>query len=602
MTEPLSQSAFASVDRHFANLLVRKGAPVELGNVFASLSQTLGQQNSCLPINDEAILSALTEASCVTQFSAAEAQFQHDIRTPLVLVRARQNEGFLYTNRFFQYEVRIASAIVSRNQPMADGAAKAKALQAFLTDADDPLQVTAATQAVLRQLTIITGGPGTGKTSTVVKILAGLLKAEGDLRIRLAAPTGKAAMRLSESILMAATRMDLKVPAEVSTLHRLLGVRGDGRSYRYHGDNPLPVDVLILDEASMIDIVMFDRLLAALPQDARLIMLGDPFQLPSVDSGCVLGDLTAQGTCYSAQFREQIAELKDQQLTAITLSGEASVHPLADSHCALKTSYRFKDDAGIGRLASLLRGAELPPGQAEDFSNDDAVTIQRQFSPDTVLNAMTELYANYLQACRAHEDASRLITLFEQARLLTPIKEGDFGVHQLNEHFTAANFPDAEPYFHGKPVMIERNHYALRLFNGDVGICVQRGQRIEVAFRGIDGSIEYFLPSRLPQHDTCFAMTVHKSQGSEFDQVCLVLPDTSQEEFISRELVYTGVTRCRQHLTLFTTQPLTNSRPHERISGLRRQFEIATDPVTPSTSTEATTGNHPDDESQLDLF
>ncbi|MFN3238878.1 MAG: ATP-binding domain-containing protein, partial [Pseudomonadales bacterium] len=159
-----------------------------------------------------------------------------------------------------------------------------------------------------------------------------------------------------------------------------------------------------------------------------------------------------------------------------------------------------------------------------------------------------------------------------------------------------------EPYFHGKPVMIERNHYALRLFNGDVGICVQRGQRIEVAFRGIDGSIEYFLPSRLPQHDTCFAMTVHKSQGSEFDQVCLVLPDTSQEEFISRELVYTGVTRCRQHLTLFTTQPLTNSRPHERISGLRRQFEIATDPVTPSTSTEATTGNHPDDESQLDLF
>jgi exodeoxyribonuclease V alpha subunit len=590
------------VDRHFANLLLRKGAAAELGHVFAKLSQTLGQQNSCLPIIDESLLAALSEANCVTEFTSEEARAQHDISTPLVLVRANQSEGYLYTNRFFQYEVRIANAIVSRNQPVANGAARAKALQGFLTDADDPLQVTAATQAVLRQLTIITGGPGTGKTSTVVKILAGLLKAEGDLQIRLAAPTGKAAMRLSESILVAAKRLNLNVPAEVSTLHRLLGVRGDGRSYRYHPNNPLPVDVLILDEASMIDIVMFDRLLAALPQATRLIMLGDPFQLPSVESGCVLGDLTAQGTCYSAGFRQQIAELKEQQLTNIDLAGEPSEHPLADSHCALKTSYRFKDDAGIGRLASLLRSATLPPDETEDFAHDDAVIIRRQFSPDTVLEAMTELYEQYLKACHEHADAPRLLELFEQARLLTPVKEGDFGVHQLNQRFTVKNFPDAEPYYHGKPVMIEQNHYALRLFNGDVGICVRRGQRIEVAFRSLDGGIEYFLPSRLPQHDTCFAMTVHKSQGSEFDQVCLVLPDTSQEEFISRELVYTGVTRCRQHLTLFTTQALTSSRPHERISGLKRQFELAPNSAARSNGASTNDGKDENSNGQLGLF
>ena len=194
------------------------------------------------------------------------------------------------------------------------------------------------------------------------------------------------------------------------------------------------------------------------------------------------------------------------------------------------------------------------------------------FDRADVIEGMDALYGEYLQACRDHASAGELLELFEEARLLTPVKEGDYGVHELNQTFEARHFPDTETYYHGKPIMIEQNHYALRLFNGDVGICVSRDSRIEVAFKNSDGELEYFLPSRLPQHKTCFAMTVHKSQGSEFARVCLVLPETMQEEFISREMIYTGVTRCKQHLHLLTNIDLAKTKNHQRISGLHLRF------------------------------
>lgn len=566
MSNKPPNSGFAPIDQHFANLLCRKGASGELFPIFAQLSQTMLKQNSCLIIDNPDTVAALRAENCVTVVSSDnEVELEH-LQTPLVLVTTDDNAR-LFTQRYYAYETRIAREMISRNQPAELGEDGANALREFLSPKDDPLQVIAAVQSCLRQLSIITGGPGTGKTSTVVKILAGLLKANPELRLKMAAPTGKAAMRLSDSVKGAAARLKIKVPTDVSTLHRLLGVRGDGRTYQYHQNNPIPLDVLILDEASMIDLVMFDRLLSALPKTTRLILLGDPRQLPSVESGNVLADLTAQGMIYSKAVLEAIGHFIEQPLP-FSASAHIGNHVMANTHCALRTSYRFSDDAAIGQLAkALLEGDQ---NLIEASAQGEEVTLIEEFSQEDVVTAMGHLYADFLAAAKSSQGAELLLELFERARLLTPVKEGEFGVNQLNEAFESQYFPDTDHYYHGKPIMIERNHYALRLFNGDVGICVQHGSRLEVAFKTSDGSIEYFLPSRLPQHDSCFAMTVHKSQGSEFNQVCLVLPETQQEEFMSRELIYTGVTRCRDHLQIFTSEKLGQTKPHQRITGLKR--------------------------------
>jgi exodeoxyribonuclease V alpha subunit len=284
-------------------------------------------------------------------------------------------------------------------------------------------------------------------------------------------------------------------------------------------------------------------------------------------------------------------------LANITLPGQPSSHLLADAHCQLQTSYRFKDDQGIGQLAHHLRH-----NKPLQLTNNDEVTFVSKFDANSLLTAMSELYQPYLDLCRQSAPPETLIEAFDRARLLTPVREGEYGVNQLNTAFENRAFADAPDYYHGKPIMIMSNHYALRLFNGDIGICVKRieGQKtqIEVAFKNAAGDIEYYLPTRLPQHTTCFAMTVHKSQGSEFDEVMLVLPETSREDFITRELLYTGITRTRARLSIFTAGSLQGSRAETRFSGLALRF-IPVDIDAASTETPGTETLKKD---QLDLF
>ncbi|MFT7137990.1 MAG: exodeoxyribonuclease V alpha subunit [Candidatus Azotimanducaceae bacterium] len=583
------------IDQQFANLLARKAAitDIKLLTLFAKLSAALNNQNSCLRVDDASLISALSTLDCVSEVRPAD--FAHDLKisTPLVLLNLADH-ALLYTERFFQYETRIANALIRRNVLVTEDIS---ALQPYLEPGDDPRQRLAAIQAMTRQLTIISGGPGTGKTSTVVKFLAGLIKANPEFRIKLAAPTGKAAMRLGEAILSAATRlpeaMPGGMPTTVTTLHRLLGVRGDGHSFKYHRHHPIPTDVLILDEGSMVDLVMFDRVLDALPLNARLIILGDPSQLPSVESGSVLADITCQGNCYSKEYRLVLENLAGVTLTNTVLKNTSqdqqdSNHLLADAHCELKTSYRFRDDEGIGQLAFNLRNNH----SFVPVSNDQ-VRFVPNFDAPELMQDMRRLYAPYLKLCLENTDANLMINAFDQARLLTPIRDGEFGVTLLNQQFETSHFPDAPAYYHGKPVMIMRNHYALRLFNGDTGVCVKRGNRIEVAFKNGEGEIVYYLPARLPQHETCYAMTVHKSQGSEFDQVLLVLPKSDREDFMSRELLYTGITRTRSKLIVYHTDEITQLMSQARFSGLSLRFLPSGQPINLLT---------PAADEQLDLF
>ena len=594
------QHEFLAIDRHFARLLANLGNTREpqLLNLFAQLSQALRQQHSCLDLarrHDTAqLLDALQGLPCVSHGGQAAA----DPR-PLVLEGSR-----LYLQRYYQYECRIARDLISRNRFV--GSPEPRQLQAVLaglfapstaqtppmTSPQDPIdwQAMAVLQALSRQLTIITGGPGTGKTTTVLKLLQGFKALPGNAAavIKLAAPTGKAAMRLGQSLKRASDLFSL--PTEVLTLHRLLGLRADGQSWRHDQHHPLQVDLLIVDEVSMIDLAMMDRLLRALPAHCRLVLLGDPNQLPAVDTGNILMDICQ----YPAGYSNHLLALANQCLpsaaagaptSAAPANAEAAAaaapgkHQLQDAICHLTRSYRFAADKGIGQLARDIQ-AGGPLHANNEVEIHDYAALQQQ--PALLLAP----FKDYLAMASARDaDLGQLLDKFDAARILTTTRAGEFGVTQLNQRIEAQLLANhfrstAEPFYPGRPVMVTRNDYALGLFNGDVGICVPDPgeQRLRVAFRLSDGSIQTYLSARLPPHETCFAMTVHKSQGSEFQQVTLILADSPSrlgDSLASRELLYTAVTRARQGVTIYSTPVVLNQALNthaQRASGLAERF------------------------------
>jgi exodeoxyribonuclease V alpha subunit len=439
----------------------------------------------------------------------------------------------------------------------------------------------------------LSGGPGTGKTTTVVRLLA-LLQAPAvaagqALRIRLAAPTGKAAARLTESIgqqareLPVEERVRAAIPTKVETLHRLLGSRPNTRQFQHHAGNPLALDLLVVDEASMIDLEMMARLLEALPPHARLILLGDKDQLASVEAGAVLGDLCrdAEAGHYDPDTRQWLERIAGRSLDDENLiNGEPGQRPLAQQTVMLRHSRRFGPDSGIGQLARLV-------------NRQDAVAARRLLaepradlhclrgSQDALARLITvgmeaaQGYAHYLEVLRAQRPpntcepknpvwgqwAAKVLAAFERFRLLCALRKGDWGVAGLNarvqEELQRQGLIDSShEWYEGRPVLVTRNDYGLGLMNGDIGIALwvpgeKGGSILRVAFPRNDGSggVRFVLPSRLNGVETVYAMTVHKSQGSEFEHTALVLPD-AQSPVLTKELVYTAITRAKAHFTL----------------------------------------------------
>ena len=481
---------------------------------------------------------------------------------PLILDRER-----LYLGKYWHYEHRVAEDLARRLatiEPVEPARLAAGLDRLFPPSAPGPVdwQRLAAAIAVRRRFAAISGGPGTGKTTTVVKVLALLLDQKPGLRIALAAPTGKAAARLGEAVrrgkagLQAQGPVLERIPEEASTIHRLLGL-GRASGPRHHAGNPLLLDCLVVDEASMIDLPLMARLLAALPAETRLILLGDRDQLAAVEAGNVLGDITGHGRDLGLS-PPQVAWLEASGAVAPgLLQADPKAPAVADALGLLRHSYRFSAEGGIGALARAvnagrgeealgLLGSPADPHTAEVAWEDTAVD---DLNP-ACIDWAVERYAHYL----AQNDVEAALDHFERARVLAGLHQGRFGVEALNrriaERLQAKGLIAGGEEYHGKPVMVTVNDYEVGLFNGDIGLL----------WRDADGDLRAWFPlaegaprsvslRQLPQHVPAYALTVHKSQGSEFDAVYLVLP-RDPSPVVTRELIYTGITRARRRVVV----------------------------------------------------
>lgn len=559
---------------------------------------------------------------------------EHRTAAPLVLVDDR-----LYLYRYWQYEISVAQHLVQRvgaSMPLADDFSQR--LEELFSD---PLvvdgqrqtdwQKVACAMAAQGQLTLITGGPGTGKTTTVVRLLALLqhsaLHSSQALRIQLAAPTGKAAARLTESIGEQVSSLPVEqsvkdsIPTEVTTLHRLLGSLPGTRHFRHNSSNPLIVDVLVIDEASMIDLEMMHNVLNALPDHARLILLGDKDQLASVEAGSVLGDLCADAefAYYTPSTQQQLEQLCNEALHADSWRvGDAKQHLLAQRTVMLRHSRRFGSESGIGQLARAVNQGDQQvawqllknPEQDTEYvllSESNAARFDRLLMGDNQPGAGAG-YAYYLQLLKELRPASEhplsdscwqqwansVLNAFDQFRVLCALREGAFGVSGLNERasqvlHSQGHIQCTQEWYEGRPVIVTQNDYSLGLMNGDIGIALllpnnaaaTEGEPeyvLRVAFSKSDGQggVRFVLPSRLTAVDTVFAMTVHKSQGSEFSHTALVLPDRLNP-VLTKELLYTGITRARTKFTLIESQAgvfySSVLRRVERTSGLNKAVQ-----------------------------
>lgn len=461
---------------------------------------------------------------------------------PLVLEDKR-----LYLYRYWWDEYRLAQAIKQLNRHIPSTLADADLQQ--LSVGTHPQQAQAIKVALQSGFTLITGGPGTGKTFTLVRILIALLQQNSQLTVALAAPTGKAAARMQEALrqslaqLPVAQQLLKALPQTAFTLHRLLGM-GHGTQPKFNAQQPLPYDLIIVDEASMIDLRMASQLVTAINPQARLILLGDANQLAAVEAGAVLAELNKAQT-------------------------------LKNSRVHLTQSQRFGGQ--IGQLAeAVCRGDTLTVTQLIEQSSDEL-----NYAPlEQVESLAKKLFIGYqafAQALKSKTDIVDLLKLFDDFRVLCAVREGSYGVNALNQRLSlllqkelAQNEDPLAVWYHGRPVMVTQNDYSLDVFNGDIGITLEEEDGFYVYFPARDTPTKRVSAARLAHSETALALTIHKSQGSEFKQVAVVLPK-EELPILTRQLLYTGITRAKKQIQLWALKPIllkTIEQETKRASGL----------------------------------
>lgn len=631
-----AKNSIRQLDAQFARFIhsIETQAADEVAFIAGVLSSELSKGHICIKISDldfvemlglygetaERLLNQLNEIDWHATLNNASCvgDDQNNLTQPLIYDGQR-----LYLQRYWYYEQFLADRLNSLSQPIPFSREECDVLAQRLTELfpsadihlDEPnWQKVAVAVALSSRLSVISGGPGTGKTTTVVKLLSALIEQglqKGNVpKIKLVAPTGKAAARLTESIgsavktLSVNSETKLLIPSNASTIHRLLGALPNRAEFRHNKSNPLHLDLLVVDEASMVDLPLMAKLLEALPEQARLVLLGDKDQLASVEAGAVLGDICSFiDDGYSEEQSQILARLTGFESTSLSVrKHKADTARLSDSLCMLRKSYRFDENSGIGVLAKAINASNVTMvRKALSYGYSDLtfhpLTTQ---SYQDMIRFLVDEYSAYLNCVHdaagldislVESQALQALSLFSNCRLLCAIREGDFGLSGLNQQLEKALSQSRliqrgdDLWYVGRPVMITRNDHALGLFNGDIGIAMlvsdknEMGESqltLKVYFELPDGSVKAVLPSRIPEHDTAYAMTIHKSQGSEFPTTVMVLPNT-YSPILTKEIIYTGVTRARNKLVIVADNSVLLKgvkKKTKRLSGLRYRLKM----------------------------
>lgn len=600
----LDHGFFSELDIHFARLMARLSGK-EDEDVFlaaALVSRATGEGHVCLdlssvdgrplvagePGTDGFVSPRLDEWRKKLDSSSVVGR-PGDYR-PLIL----DDRSRLYLYRYWGYENILANKINERVASKIEGV-DLTLLKDGLSKFFSPLengqtdwQKLAAFVSVLKKFCVVSGGPGTGKSTLIARIIALILEQRkgNAMRIALAAPTGKAAARLQEAIqtgketLSAEETVKGAVPTEASTIHRLLGTIPGSPYFRHNAENPLPVDMVIVDEASMVDLALMSKLVQALPSDARLVLLGDKDQLASVEAGAVLGDICDTGRIHGFsndllnRFREITGDPADIS------PGNSSGPVIKDSVVELKKNYRFGLESGIRAVSLAVNQGDgnlalriLKSGEYDD------IKWTALPEPNALYSVLRENVLHGFKPYLETADPIEVFSLFGRFRILCALRKGPYGVSAQNllveQVLRDENLIDTDKrWYRGRSVMITKNDYNLGLFNGDIGIILpdpETDHTLRAFFLSPDGALRSFLPVRLPEHETVYAMTVHKSQGSEFDKALLILPDR-HTPVLTRELIYTGITRAKKSIEVWGTERIFVegvSQRIERSSGLR---------------------------------
>jgi exodeoxyribonuclease V alpha subunit len=568
-------------------------------HLFIALSESLRAGHSCLPLS--VIANTRFGYGCdkqgiITHHGFIFAELPHLVTLcENLAVLSSDNkaivyhENRLYLRRYYQFEQELLHFISAKNIQASD-----INLQSF-----DPIEIktclealfpqqtanqdsneidwqkVAVANAINKKFSIIAGGPGTGKTYTVTKLLAALVMLNSssnkdnneDKKIALVAPTGKAAQRLSESITNAlqgfkgqiSEQVLTKIPQQAQTLHRLLGVIPKSVNFRHHQDNRLNIDVLLIDEVSMVDLPLMVRTIRALPNHCQVILLGDADQLPSVAAGSVLNDLAPKPhRGYSAENQHYLTKITEcSNLPKWKKPPKSSDAILAADHVVfLEKSRRFDGEGGIGKIAShVINGRFSESWQLLNETSPQNESTLRLLEGKS--NAwLAELVATYYAPIFTKKTVVEAFKQLQKFRILCATRLGEQGVESLNEQvqnilIKRGDISAFETRYCGQPIMINVNNYSLGLYNGDIGLLWKNeAGHLMAVFEQANNEYKWVNPARLPQHETVYAMTIHKTQGSEFEHVVMVLPEQSDNKLLSRELMYTAITRAKQQLSV----------------------------------------------------
>lgn len=487
----------------------------------ARLSFDLNNGHSCISINRQQ--QHLMQASGMASV---------DQITPLIIENNK-----LYFYRYWSYEKNLAKQLLILTNKTIALPNLETSLARYFPERSGVInwQRMAAFKAIGQSFSIITGGPGTGKTTAAVKLLALIVElSKPDLNIALVAPTGKAAMRLQEAVVQ--NKLDLpcdeeikkKIPDTCTTIHRLLGTKRLSPYFKHDADNLLQCDLVLIDEASMVDLALMSKLVVALPVNARIILLGDKDQLASFESGAVLADIALALPEHTHEFKKIYRSNKDIQ--------------------ALATAVNRQDSQSAWDLLANQEqnSTGILEGKLQDY--------------------LVDKLQDYWKLVHAKAEFKAIFNCFGRFQVLCAHRQGDYGVSAINAQIER-QYTSVGQWYQGRPIVITRNHEGMKLYNGDIGICLadpKQQNRLMVYFARPDGSVRKFLPIRLPSNETVFAMTIHKSQGSEFNEVLLVLPNQISP-ILTKELIYTGITRACKCVKIIARKEIFKAALQQRV-------------------------------------